>query len=150
MSDSIRESIVKNLVTTLEKIVEGATYGITICRVERIPSSPFSEADFPLAMVQDIAEEKDDGSPVGYSTSVLKVQIIVWDSNYDELSERANLLLADVEKALHSDVTRGGYAFDTNIIGNQLISAEEALPVGGVIIDIEVLYRHTLGDPYSQ
>jgi len=87
--------------------------------------------------------------PMAYTTCVLHMQLVCWNHKTNNASEESIKVLANVEKALKVDITRGGNAYDTNITGNEMILAEELLPNGGVIINFDVLYRHNLADPFT-
>ena len=58
-----------------------------------------------------------------------------------------NSLLGDIEKAIMQDITRGGFAKDTNIKSNVLFETLEGQPQAGVVMELEIIYQHKQDDP---
>ena len=152
MADSIREKILDNMETVLNTVTQAAGYEVTLQRVFRVPLSPFDSPMYPYAQLVDVGEALADGrdQPVWFSTWNLQVLIGVGNDEYIDASKRANMILASVHKALSVDPKRGGYAIDTTIIANRLILNDETMPFGGGELTAVILYRHRLGDPYTQ
>lgn len=150
MAESIREKIIGNIITTIKSITVENGYGLTIRDARRVSFTPFNQAVFPIAEIQDLSEDKQDGVPMGHTTCQLHLSIAVWDKVLTGMSQNTNIYLADVEKALHADQTRGGYAYDTDVLGSQFFTTEDILPWGSIVIIVDVWYRHRYGDPYTQ
>lgn len=149
MATSIREQIIADIISALESMTE-ETNEVEFKKVLRIPGSSLTAFDFPLMQVQDINEEKTD-QPVGFTSCQLLLSLVAIQQNWDDLSQEANKIIAAVEKKLKEDINRSNLAIDTNIVGNELfVSDEISNPIGGVIISVVVLYRHLLGNPFSQ
>lgn len=58
-------------------------------------------------------------------------------------------LLADLEKALLADRTRGGLAVDTRLLSNQVWTDEPGEPWNEVQLAVRVHYRTKRGDPFT-
>jgi hypothetical protein len=59
-------------------------------------------------------------------------------------------VIAEVEAALYTDITRGGYAEDTKITSIDVqFSGDGDQPVAGARLDVEVTYLATEGSPTS-
>jgi len=152
MAASLREKIMDNLTTTLEGITTAAGYEVNMQRVFRIPLSPFDSPMYPFAQLVDVGETLADGrdEPVWFSTWNLQVLVGVGNDEWIDASKRSNMLLASVQKAVAVDPKRGGFAIDTTVVGDRLILNDEAMPYGGGELTVVILYRHRLGDPYTQ
>ena len=149
MADSIREKIVADLITTLKSIRTDNGYQFKFSEIYRLPRSGFNVRGYPACLVVEVGEDKTDGVPMAYTTCTLHMQFICWNRKTNNASEESIKVLANVEKALKVDITRGGNAYDTNITTNEMILAEELLPNGGVIVNFDVLYRHNIADPFT-
>ena len=64
--------------------------------------------------------------------------------------EVMNSLCADIEKALMSTPTRGGYAVDTHPISRIALEVERDVPTLETLLQFPVVYRHVYADPYTQ
>lgn len=149
MADSIREKILQNVETTILGITEEDGFEVTIRKVVRIPSALFDIVEFPFVSIVDATEEKQEGVPVQKTTCLLHLELVFWNQQWTDMSQVTNQILAAIEKAMGADPTRGGYAYDTDVVSNQLFLADESMPNGGGSIQLDILYRHKLGDPYT-
>lgn len=152
MADSIRELIVKNVVSTLEGITETAGYAFNIKQVVRFQQSGFNlaSAEYPFIAVVEDAEDVEEGSPANFTTKILHLTLFCWAFEYHSIGEAVNMILAAVEKILYVDYNRGAKAIDTDIISNATVLSSPAIPYGGVEIKVDILYRHRVGDPFTQ
>ena len=66
------------------------------------------------------------------------------DSEPDKVGWR---LVADLHKALHVDITRGGVAVDTNLIGAEVFADWPAAPIVTVEVELRVDFRTERDDP---
>jgi hypothetical protein len=152
MSTTIRESILENIKTTLAAIVAGETYNNTIASVERYKSNGNDLINVPCIIITAGPETKTP-SPNPLYTCKLTVFIDIWNRQ-DETDTQAtdtilDSLLGDIEKALMIDITRGGYAIDTNFLGNIPFDTVEGSPHIGITISVEIIYQHLWTDPAS-
>lgn len=63
-------------------------------------------------------------------------------------SRRYQEIIADLEKAVMADHTRGGYAEDTEIMDRQPYAEPTGL-IGG-FMRLSIIYRHQVGDLYTK
>lgn len=56
-------------------------------------------------------------------------------------------LVADIHKALHVDISRGGVAVDTNLIGAEVFADWPAAPIVTVEVELRVDFRTERDDP---
>ncbi len=142
---SHRENIAKNIVTTLL----AANDPLNIKYVTRQPFefNELSNAQYPAILVQTTSEDRSDAT-IG-DTSILRESTITYELfgfvKSTEVDTARNELVETIEESLDADRTRGGLALDTQITN---IETDEGviLPVGGVIVTVEVMYNFTRGN----
>lgn len=153
MADTIRERIVKNIVTSLQGITVANGYDNTVLSVQRLKQSGNPAIDVPLILVAEGPENASAG-PNPLTNKVLEVSIGIvtrQDEAVDPRSadEMMNSLRGDVEKAMVSNYTRGGLAIDTMATGGTRIGVQEGEPELGIEMLFEIHYRHARTDPRS-
>lgn len=142
---SRREDIAQNIVTTLS----AAKDPLNIKYVTRQPFefNELSNAQYPAILVQTTSESRSDAT-IG-DTSILRESTITYELfgfvKSTEVDTARNELVETIEESLDADRTRGGLALDTQITN---IETDEGviLPVGGVIVTVEVMYNFTRGN----
>mgnify|MGYP002639459991 CR=1 FL=1 len=140
---SIRESIAANLVTTLTNM----TAPITLKKVTRDPFDyeRLSNAQFPAAWVQSGDESRED---ISSGASVRRLGTITYRIvgfvKGTSLDTARNQMIEAIEEALEADRTRGGIAFDTQVVD---VGSDEGMlePVGGVTMSVRVRYVYSKG-----
>jgi hypothetical protein len=147
---TVRESILEDLRTTLGGITTANGFNNDIQSVQRWRQQGNSLVVVPCIVVNAGPEEKDP-VPNPFMTCRLTIYVDIW-TRQDEADSRStdtilNSLLGDVEKALTQDITRGGFAKDTNIKSNSLFETLEGQPYSGIVIELEIIYQHKQGDP---
>lgn len=152
MSVSVRESILNNLETVLTGITTVAGYENNIASVQRWKQRGNPLKDVPCIVITAGPEEKKKG-PNPLITARLKVYLELY-TRQDEGDSTAtdtflNSILKDIEKALYADVTRAGKAVDTDIQEVIPFGAEVGNGHAGLIVGVEILYRH-LADNSAQ
>lgn len=158
MPDSIREQIVKHVVTTLEGITVANGYTNTIAEVQRWEqdgNTKQSTADDKAVIVVECGPEEQDDDVLPFSMCTLSLNIdlsVQHDKAAHPVStdEYLNSFLADVKKALAQDTTRGGLADLTKVTGSVPFQTLEEQPYAGITITVEIQYRHLHLDPASQ
>ena len=153
MADSIREQIVKNVVTTLEGITEALGFDITVASVQRSRRAGPTIHEFPTILVIEESEailpQTEGRGPLGKWTKLMSLGLVCWIEN-EEAGEAVNQILANVEKALMADISRGNLAVLTNLVSNQSFITEDIdNPESGVTMVIEIRYRVQERDPFS-
>ncbi len=152
MADSIRERIVQDVVSTLEGIRVSNGFDLDVQSVLRARLPGVKVQEFPTILVVEQSETKDQpatpGGLLGKWAASLSVALICW-VRHEEMAREANRLLANVEKALMADLTRGGLAVLTNLVSNEMFVTEDIeAPKAGITVVIEVRYRHAEQDPF--
>ena len=143
------ESILLNVVDVLQGISTQAGYETDFKEVHRVPVNPFSQPTFPMCSIVDVGQEKLDGTPVNFTSSMLHLEIWYWNDETADISQRANLISSDIEKALKVDIKRGNFAYDTEIVGNALMIAPDVFPYGGGLVKVDIKFRYPVGNPYG-
>ena len=141
----VNENITLNVVTTVDAVT-----GITAERHDRKAATPAHM----LAIIHEGADEKlgDDETPCGFSAWVRSygVQVYIFQQDLADgvnFHTTLNTVRADIEKALMADVTRGGYAHNTEIQSPQeFVDSNDAT---GVVVFFDVTYRTDQYDPYE-
>ena len=140
---SIRESIAANLVTTLTNMA-------TPIVLKKVTRDPFdyerlSNAQFPSAWVQSGDESRED---ISSGASVRRLGTITYRIvgfvKGTSLDTARNQMIEAIEEALEVDRTRGGIAFDTQVVD---VGSDEGMlePVGGVTMLVRVRYIYNKG-----
>lgn len=151
MGDTVREKIMQNVKTTLEGISIANGYNNDIASVQRWDQASNPLIEVPCIMIRGGLEEKEP-APNPLTTCRLMIFIDVWirhDKDADPRSTDAILCshLGDVEKALMVDIKRGGYAVDTILQRNVPFENIEGEPYAGIVMEVEIHYRHKTNDP---
>lgn len=147
---TVRESILQNLKTALETILIANGYHNDIASVQRWRQSGNSLLNVPCIVINAGPEEKEP-VPNPFTTCKFTVYLDVWmrqdAADLQPTDSLLNSLLGDIEKALMQDITRGGFAKDTNIKSNVLFETLEGQPQAGIVIELEIIYQHKQDDP---
>ncbi|MEL0176779.1 MAG: hypothetical protein VW810_00580 [Pelagibacteraceae bacterium] len=144
---SNRENIANNLLTVID--------AISSPDVKKATRQPFdidelSDKQYPAVIIQTSEENREDIElGAGAQTREATIDFVIMgfvkgaEANIDT---KRNELIAAIETAVESDITRGGYALDTQVI--QVETDEGTLfPVGGIRMTIRVLYTFQAGTP---
>lgn len=153
MSDSIREKILKDIKSDLEEVRISNGYQVDLDNVQRWDQDGNDLRNTPCIVIIPEDEIKDPG-PDPEVTCRLPVLLVFWfrhdktvfDCPTDEI---LSLFLADIEKAVMQDHTRGGNAVTTTNLGNSSFEVAEGQPYCGFFVRIEVLYKHIFSNPYA-
>lgn len=146
MANPVKTSILQNLVTTLQGINTAAGYERTIKTVTRSAAGIPAMAAMDAACILSCDIRKEHLCSCTVCTMTVLVMVMA-EERYD-LPTAIDDLEAAVEKALAVDITRGGFALDTKVVGAREAVSEELEGLGGSVIEIEIKFRHTVGDPY--
>lgn len=142
---SRREDIAQNIVTTLS----AASTPLSIKYVTRQPFefNQLSNSQYPAVLIQTTSEDRADAT-IG-DTSIVRESTITYELfgfvKSTEVDTARNQLIETIEEALDTDRTRNSLALDTQITN---IETDEGitLPVGGVIVTVQVMYNFTRGN----
>ena len=148
--DSRREQIMKNIKVVLEQIKTDSGYENTIKNVQRFDDRGNNSTETPYIV---ILEDDDDARPepdpnYTYNFPIM-IDVFISQTAEDLLStaERVNSILADVQKALMADHTRGGVAITTDLLGSSPFSKTQGQPNSGITQRIIVEYQCSRTDP---
>lgn len=140
MSSTIRKLILENIKTTLEGISS----------LKKVALHEFSVIDLdtypmPAAFIfPDSDDDRAEGNRADIWT--LPVVIEVWGKDIE-----VEDFIGEIYQAMLVDVTRGGYAEQTERLGGtDIIVVDPTRSLGGLSIRFEITYRHVPGNPYSQ
>jgi hypothetical protein len=131
---SKRELILQDIQSTVSSISE-----VTVVRAVKEPELEMIElSSFPLLAVTDGIEELVSLKGGGYRSS-LSVMIYGYVSDKDNASSALNNLLSETKSALNQDITRGGYAANSEF---ERISINPRLkhPYSGFIAQFKIIY----------
>jgi hypothetical protein len=131
---SKRELILQDIQSTVSSISE-----VTVVRAVKEPELEMIElSSFPLLAVADGIEELVSLKGGGYRSS-LSVMIYGYVSDKDNASSALNDLLSETKSALNQDITRGGYAANSEF---ERISINPRLkhPYSGFIAQFKIIY----------
>ena len=144
----------KNIQAALQGITIANGYATTLNAVERALQQGQSTTP-PMAYVL----EGDDSASVGplsgnaglirRDLQVGIILVVQQDTDLDvrSASEAMNSLIADVQKKLQEDYTRGGLAVNTEETNVSAMQIEEGMPVLSCTVTVQVHYRHNRLDP---
>lgn len=145
----------KHVQSTLEGITVTNGYVHTLQAVERLQQQGQSSQS-PMAVIIegddrpiDVTSQDSGGLAIQRDLEVGIVLEVVQDEAIDarSASEAMNDLVADVQKALQADVSRGGHAMDTEELGIDPILIVEAKKKLICAMGYRVRYRHLRTDP---
>lgn len=152
MADTVREKIMQNIVTVLQGITVAAGYNNTIAAVERYKAYGNHSVDIPAIVVSE-GDESDSNNADPLTSCVMEVYLAVGtrQAESDTAASGAvlNSLLGDIKKAVMTDHTRGGYAIDTEFKSIEPFEIEAGNAQIGLLISLEVQYRHLITNPES-
>lgn len=141
--------------TTLQHITVANGYATTLNAVERLQQNGQSHQP-PMAVLVEgddrpTSESLQDAGGMALQRE-LEVGIVldlVQDLAEDarSASEAMNELLADVQRAMEADVSRGGWALNTEEIGIDPVLAIEGKSKLVSVIGYRIRYRHQRTDP---
>ena len=150
MAQTIRDKVLSNLKTVLETITTANGYSNSLKKVSRWDQRSNPLSDTPCLTIA-LANESKEPEPNPLYTCRLTVLLEVWvcQKKSDPLSTDELLcsLLGDVEKCVMQDITRGGFAKDTDIKGSQPFEGVEGQPYAGIVVELEIEYEHNQLDP---
>ena len=155
MADSVRERIMKNVQSALQSITVTNGFSTTLNSVDRVLQQGQTLAP-PMAILAEGMDDVLGGGPLSGANGLisreltLAVRLVVQqDTDVDSrsASEVLNGLLADVQKKMQEDYSRGGLAVNTEEVGVEPVQMEEGVPVVYLDAMFKIHYRHSRVDP---
>lgn len=151
MPESIRERILKNIVSTLKGITLLAGYQFDIGKVQRFSLPGIITAKTPYILISENGETVTSW-PVSVVENSLSFSVIIFDNHVkdgDEDDTASDSILdvyhVDINKALMVDATRAGLAIETRYEGYEQIEFEE----GSIEISREIRFRVRYENDYK-
>lgn len=140
---------------TLEWITVENGYANTLRSVQRFRQDGQETRDMPMAVLLEGGDDVELNGPLAttellsrtLTVSVVLVQQQDTDTDGRSASELMNTLVADVQKAMQVDVSRGGLAIETDEVGVGELDAQEGQPELVQTIGYRIRYRHQRTDP---
>ena len=154
MTASVKTSITANILTTLAAVDGTAPYNYNLSRTQQVTlygRHPSTFSTWPSIVVEETGDAGDLGQTCGYDERTAKLTLICAVREGDEAAARASAqaLVADIQRALHADYTRGGYAWDTHVDDSANEFDVATLPIVTFTVGVTVNYRHGVKDPTS-
>lgn len=150
MALTIRENILEAIKTVLETITTGNGYANTIVSIQRWNKNGNSLLSVPCIVI-NAGPEKKEPAPDPMTTCKLSVSLDLWIRQKETDTQSTDTILSsflgDIEKALMADHTLSGNARDITIQNIFPFETVEGQPHSGLIIEMEVHYRHQRTDP---
>lgn len=142
----IRKLILDNVKTTLEGINGAGSYRSTVQKVAHIGLNALDIQTYPFVAIGPPSFRFDDGqySKISVELTLTLLLVIRTATN---ATDTLHDLLEDVGLALRADVTRGGYAVDTHLRGDNQFVPEISEPIYGTEVEVAITYRHLNTDP---
>lgn len=151
MVATLEEQILDNIKTSLQSISIVNGFNTDVARVYRAETDNTEDlADLPgVVMIHD-GSERDD-SRLGLIVVTLRVVLypVVKVSDPSNWNESIQLFVADVERRLREDVTRGGNAFDTHVTTAEVPMVDSEAEKAAARIEANIIFRHAYADPTS-
>ena len=147
MNPSVRRLLLEKIRTTFQDVDE-ATWGLSFSNVAM---GPLAAPDFRRPYSLGIVPQRETyGDLYPHITRTLEVGLefrLTLNKGDEEGGLMAENLLETLEGICLSDVTWGGHAIDTHLLGNEINMATFAdRSIDGVLF-ISVQYRHARRDP---
>ena len=154
MAEPIKEQILDNLKTALEAITTDNGYYNTLAKVERWEQDGNDKESIPCLFIHT-GNESPENHPSMTSWRTLTVHLELWTIHdktvfADSTDELLNRFSCDIETAVMADDQRGGLALSTDVANIDLFETVEGQPFCGVIVTLEIKYKHKVGDPKTQ
>ena len=140
---SKREEIVSKVVELIDKTIAVRT-------VTREPKSldELSSTAFPHVLVETANETRESASIGGtirrVSDMEILLNVVVRGANRDQ---QRNAVIDAIEKALSSDASLGGVAYDSGVTDISIREIAESAPYGQAAIIFSVRYFYDTGNP---
>lgn len=142
---SNRELVVRDILETL-RFQQTVQLG-TVTRDPGIDIVQLANTAFPAVIVEsgsELRESITQGGSLQQRSSVMSVNITVWiNSGGVQADTQRNDLLQAIENLLDADPTRGGAAYDTQLIEVQ--TGTDVAPYSSLQLVFEVKYIYTKG-----
>ncbi len=152
MAETIKYLVVENVRATLAAVSGAAPYNYDFRKGQVFVFGKTLEAAavFPVVVIYETEDTGSDEAN-GYDERTLRLTLScgIRLGNRDEVRRAVDRFVGDVQRALHADYQRGGYAIDTHVDTNSTALDDSELPAVFFEIGATIQYRHAWGDPTS-
>ena len=148
--ESVRESILVNVLSAVAAINGLSPFETALKKRSRdfLPPEKLNSSDYPALFITGGNESKEFGV---YKRMRAKLTVelrgFVRRRAGVPLSTDVNALMADAERAVMSDTTRGGLALVTTPLDATVDEVSIADDIGGFLLPFEVDYFYDIGSP---
>ena len=153
MSVPIIESIAANLLTTINGVTTGNGYNQTIVakRMSRVDYDTETMGDLQGLIAQTTRTKLDGPFTTNTWRQTFDVSVVALndDGSAVTIDTRLNQIAEDITKAIRVDITRGGFAYQTDI-GESAFAVAEDGSISAVVLEIIIDYRVLKSDPYTK
>lgn len=152
MSTPIKEYIALNVETAINAVTTENEFNqdLTAVRHKKNDFSDIIPENGKVLMWQDDAERPEEEG-IGTQQWILPFTLMAFVIDSDEaatsIDTRLNQVEADIQKKMREDITRGGYAFETEILPSAKF--DDGKGFTGIAVNIAVHYRTNEDDPYT-
>lgn len=141
MADAISQQIMDAIGIQLQGITVANGYASNAGNnvfVDRVTA--LTETELPGIIYRD-PDEDEEALTMGYHHMTMKVEIEVATYGPTAPKDVRNKLVADVKKAVRTDLSWGGLALDTRITGRSMQIDHVERLIAGAVIRVEIDYR---------
>jgi len=154
MADTIRELCLADLKTALEAIDGTGDYVNSVDSVQRWEQGGNEFAHDSIIIVGG-ADQSEEYGPDPLKSVTMNAEVDIWirHNKTDFLGSTDSLIsswIGDAVRAIMDDYTRGGNAQQTDITGAIPFETVQGGDFAGVMLQVEIKYRHNVKDPTSQ
>lgn len=147
MADARKTQILDALLASLATVTTTNGYSRTVKSVHRSATGIPAMANMDAVCILSADVRKDH--LVSCTVATMTVTLLAMVEERRELEAAIDAIEADIEKALGVDPSLGGLAIDTKVMAAREAVSEELEGLGGTVLEIEIKYRHRVGDPYT-
>ena len=151
---TVKEQILDDIKDALSGIKRVNGFDNTIEVVERWDQRGNDRAVIPCLFIHTGNEQKEN-RPSFVTGCTLTVNLDLWTvhdkARYPGSTDQLlNSFANDIENAVLKDMQRNGLAERTTVMSIDLFETVEGQPYCGVIVTLEINYKHKFGDPKTQ
>lgn len=142
----VRESIMDDIVTTLQAIAT-PSYHHDVAAVHRLQGDGTLDLyELPAVIVAPpLLSWSDDTNSIQRGEMRVTCRVAL-DDRIDH-QQSLSWLMEDVKVALTADVTRGGFARDTNVLTDEPFMSDPSSGIAGGDFQVLVKFAHEYADP---
>lgn len=153
MSIPVIENIAADILASINEITTGNGFNQTLAgkRPAAIDylNADWDDLDVLITQVNSTEEDKPLNTMTRNQHFDIMAIIINAETSAVTIDTRLNQVFADIEKKMMEDPQRATLAIDTEV-HDAVFFKDDAGGLTGVNIDVSVIYRTTLLDPYTQ